>query len=169
MVTGHRPQKLGSNYKFKELVEFAKVWLTIIDPQHVIHGGAVGFDLAIAAAAYKLGIPYTMAIPFPAQPNKWQSNDYRIWLKAKEKAARVEIISPDLQPGASRSDYGKILHKRNKWMIDEVHTFNNGLVLALWDGTPKGGTYSAIYAAKAIGLPIINIWNQYINYRHLWL
>ena len=165
MVTGHRPQKLGPNYNFRELITFSKNWLDIIKPQYVIQGGALCFDLAIAAAASQLKIPYTMAIPFPSQPKKWENTDYKIWLKAKERATRVHIVSDDLAPTAILSEYALAMYKRNTWMLEEVSTFKNALVLGLWNGEVRGGTFSAISIAKDLNLPIINLYPEYTKFK----
>jgi hypothetical protein len=43
---------------------------------------------------------------------------------------------------------------------------DNGLLLALWDGAPNGGTYNCINYAANQGLPIINAWANALSYQN---
>ncbi len=72
-ATGHRLDKLGG-YDLLiqlDLLKFSKIVLPQLKPDKVISGMALGFDQAIAEAAYQLKIPYVAAVPFVGQESVW--------------------------------------------------------------------------------------------------
>jgi hypothetical protein len=64
--TGHRPQRLGAPWPASrdELERLAEDALRALRPSRVVSGVALGWDLALAAAAQRVGVPVTAAVPF---------------------------------------------------------------------------------------------------------
>lgn len=151
--TGHRPDKLGGyGEDVKEsLNTVAMEWLTKHKVDRIISGGALGWDQALAMAAWDLGIPYTMALPFLAFDSKWpqRSRDYLTRL-INDAHDVVYVCDPGYAPWK--------MQERNKWMVD-----NSDSVLALWNGT-LGGTANCIKYAEKVGKPVTNLWSQYKGY-----
>lgn len=150
--TGHRPNKLGGydNITLRRLMGLVNSWLVNYQPKLVISGMALGWDQAIASAAYSLGIPFHAYVPFEGQESMWPRNsqeDYK-WLLSK--ASNVVYTA---EPGYAA---WKMQH-RNERMVDACDR-----VLALWDGS-KGGTGNCIAYAEKVGKPIINLWEEYHN------
>lgn len=156
--TGHRPNKLNgySEQAFSELTDLATTALIKLSPNKVIAGGAIGWDQALANAAYSLGIPLTLAYPFKDFHCKWprDSVGYKFHremeLVAELLTKPVEIIYVS-EPGYAAWK----MQVRNKWMVDHSDS-----VLALWDGS-SGGTANCVAYADKKGKPIINLWEQW--------
>lgn len=150
--TGHRPNKLGgySDSVAAGLQHCALQWLRLKedDVTCVISGMALGWDQALASAAYSLGIPFHAYIPFEGQEKMWprKSQDYFKWLLSR--ASNVVYTSdPEYAPW-------KMQH-RNEKMVDACDR-----VLALWDGS-SGGTGNCVAYANKVGKPVTNLWEQY--------
>lgn len=156
--TGHRPQncEIGNVKAFSEIqtaimTDIAKWALSTLGAKHVITGGALGWDTALARAAYSLQIPYRVYVPFKGQESKWtaeQQTKYRAMLK---HAARVEVLSED--------GYSAVLmQRRNQAMVNDSE-----LLLALWNGKREGGTWNCIHYAENMNCVIQNVWQQYVE------
>lgn len=148
--TGHRPDKLGGYGQevADRLEEVAVAWLGDAQPERVISGGALGWDQALARAARRLNIPYTMALPFPGFEDRWP-NDSKLALHGLMATAADTVFVKDGPYAAWK------MQDRNKWMVDHCDT-----VLALWDGS-AGGTGNCIAYANKVGKPIVNLWEMY--------
>jgi uncharacterized phage-like protein YoqJ len=148
--TGHRPKKLGG-YKVdaeNRVYAFARETLTRLKPEHVISGMALGWDMALANACVKLGIPFTAAVPFRDQDGRWP-NETRIEYKGLLAAAqRVHVVSSG---GYAASK----MQVRNVWMVD-----NCNQLLALYDGS-SGGTQNCVVYAHEVGREIVNVWPEW--------
>jgi uncharacterized phage-like protein YoqJ len=148
-ATGHRPGKLGgySPAVAARLDRLAEEYLSIMRPDRVISGMALGWDQAWTRAAVRLGIPFDAAVPFEGQESAWPSTsqaDYRALLT---HATRVSVISP---PGYAAWK----MQKRDQWMVDKCTR-----LVALWDGTP-GGTKNCIdYATGRV--EIVNLFKRF--------
>ena len=164
-VTGHRPKYLKEGYSqatFNTLVEIAEIWLSKEQPDLIYSGAALGFDLACIQACLNLNIPFTAAVPFKNQDDKWsvkQQLEYRKLLTYAKKVVYVDELT-DLQYLVKNSKPGlynpyKLL-LRNKWMIDQCTE-----VLALWNNKCEGGTYQAVKYAESKGLTVNNLWSKY--------
>lgn len=155
--TGHRPAKLGgySAAVYNDLVMLATValaerpWLT-----YVISGMALGWDQALAEAAYNLGIPFTAAIPFPGQEEAWPQESQDHYWDLMCKASEVHAVC-DAGYAAWK------MQKRNEWMVDASQW-----CMALYDGT-SGGTANCVRYAEKMLYPdrIINLWEDWIATR----
>lgn len=145
--TGHRPDKLGGYgaESRDRLVALAHAAIRKYNPARVITGMALGWDMALAHAAYSLDVPYTAAIPFEGQESRWPPLSQQNWRFYVENADSVIHVS---DPGYAAWK----MQRRNEWMVD-----NATHVLALWNGTP-GGTANCVAYAHKVGRPVINIW-----------
>ena len=146
--TGHRPNKLGG-YGMPatvKLVNLARDWLEENKPSQVISGMALGWDYALAAAAFDLDIPFIAAVPFEGQEKMWPDESKRNYHTLLADASKVEYVC---EPGYAPWK----MQKRNEWMVD-----NSDLVLAVWNGTP-GGTANCVRYAQQKGIEIVNLWD----------
>lgn len=148
-VTGHRPDKLGgySPEAYKKLVVVAYKSLEQLKPRVVITGMALGWDQAIAEAAYEHQIPFIAAIPFKGQESKWPKQSQEKYRELLKHAHHQEICSP----GEYRIQKMQI---RNEWMID-----NCDEVLALYNGDKEGGTFNCVQYARVRDKVIYNAWD----------
>lgn len=147
--TGHRPNKLGGYSKeaLEKLVNIAIEALQEIKPNKVISGMALGWDQALAIAAYKLDIPFCAAVPFTNQETNWPKESQEAYTRILLKADLVEVIC----------DGGYApwkMQKRNEFMVD-----NADVILAMYDGT-SGGTANCINYAKSKNKKIINVFDK---------
>lgn len=150
--TGHRPNKVGGYSKeaFGKLERTAYNWLHTHRPDKVISGMALGWDQALAYAAYVDGIPFIAAVPFTGQETAWpkESQDFFHMLLSKAD----EVVS------VSEGGYAPWkMQVRNEWMVDHCDT-----VLALWDGS-TGGTGNCIKYARKVDKEIVNLWEKFTS------
>lgn len=149
-ATGHRPNKLGGygEHVYKRLTSLAERFLGEQQPDKVISGMALGWDMAWANAAWHLGIPFIAAAPFKGQESRWPEES-QIRYKALLAVATEVIIVCDGEYAAWK------MQKRNEWMVDKA----DGMV-ALWDGS-TGGTGNCVRYAEKVGKPIVNLWDRW--------
>jgi len=119
---------------------------------HVITGGALGTDQAVAAAVYDLGargftpgmhkgiaFTYEVVLPFPIEvmAKRWRQAD-RERLELLCQCA-TEVVGP-VSPTFAFWAY----HQRNQLMVQR-----SMIVIAFWSGKASGGTFACIqYALK---------------------
>lgn len=161
-VTGHRPMKLFrsapySAENFHKLTVFAQEvlsWATKnLELTEVITGMALGWDQAIAKAAFQLEIPFTAATPFEGQENYWPLPTQAMYHDLLKNAKEVVVVTKP-KPVSTKLVI-KALQDRNAWMID-----NSELVMALWDGS-SGGTHNAIQYATKKDRKVLNFWDSW--------
>jgi uncharacterized phage-like protein YoqJ len=145
-ATGHRPNKLGgySPEAHWKLVRVAGEYLQAHRPTGVLSGMALGWDQAVACAAWHLGIPWVACVPFEGQESKWPEPSRTQYKVLIAKAFKVHVVSPG---GYSPEK----MQVRNMFMVDNA----NG-ILAMWDGTP-GGTRNCLEYARSVGRPVLNL------------
>ncbi len=148
--TGHRPEKIGGydEQTSRRLVRFARDWIAMAAPSHIISGMAVGWDMTLAHAAVLEGVPFTAAIPFAGQEQRWPEASQRRWDALVRRAAAVEIVS-------SGGFSAQAMQRRNEWMVDRADR-----IVALFDGS-SGGTANCIVYAQRVGKPVRNLWSQW--------
>jgi uncharacterized phage-like protein YoqJ len=134
--TGHRSERLGN--RVNEVYSAIQAFMQNESPSTVISGMAGGVDQLAAGWARALRIPWIAAVPFPDQASRWPEKHREIYLKLLEDAKLVEVISESY----SRDVY----EKRDRWMVD-----NCDLLVAVWDGVEKGGTWNTIRYARQVG------------------
>lgn len=153
--TGHRPDKLGGydDATYMRIFKVAYAWLEEKNPNldgtlRVISGGALGWDQALAQAAYSTSTDYEIYLPFEGFDSKWpeKSRKHLDWL-CRQADDYKYICEPGYAPWK--------MQKRNEAMVDAAD-----LVLALWNGTP-GGTANCIRYANKVGKPVVNLWDEY--------
>lgn len=136
-ITGHRPERIKDQdlvcadleYNFKEF-----------DVTKVIQGMAPGADLLAARVAYKNKIPYIAAKPYPTH-RRYVEKNYPGWLSMYDRALEYADEIVDVCP---TYEGVWVFQKRNEWMVD-----HGDMVIAVWDGVKKGGTWNCVnYATK---------------------
>lgn len=73
-VTGHRPKYLPgqySNYTYQILLKISNGIIKKYQPEIIISGLALGFDIAMTEAAINNNISVVAAIPFVGQEKHW--------------------------------------------------------------------------------------------------
>lgn len=150
--TGHRPDKLGGygDEVFDRLVEFA---VKVLRPRqneidHVVVGGALGWDTAVAHAAFALDIPYLLAEPFLGQCARWPQDSKTRYAEMEARAQKVIVVC--------EGDYAAWkMQERNEWMVD-----NSDALVALWNGS-DGGTANCVAYAIRNSRPWTNLWKHW--------
>lgn len=151
--TGHRPDKLGGYTEdvHEKLVELAMGFLRANpDIDHVVAGGALGWDTALAEAAIRMKLYLTLALPFPGFEDRWPDKSKALLYAHMAQADDVVFVC---EPGYA----GWKMQERNKWMVD-----NTDFVLALWDGS-AGGTSNCVNYAMKRKVAIVNLWSEWDN------
>lgn len=142
-ITGHRPERIPDMKAMEEALSEAYLELEVTK---VIQGMAAGIDLLAARTAFRLDIPFISARPWAGHTPRVA--DQISYENAIVYAEEVVNVHPSIKyPGAW------VYQKRNEWMVDRAE-----LVIAVWDGQPKGGTYNCVkYAHDVKELPILMI------------
>lgn len=149
-ATGHRPDKLGGYGEnvLDKLTYLAEKYLDEVDPDKIISGMALGWDMAWANAGIRLGYPVIAAVPFEGQERMWRNEFKKDYFKLLDQCSEIIYVS---DPGYAVWK----MQKRNEWMVDNCDT-----VVALWNGT-QGGTANCIKYANKVNKPIVNLWERY--------
>jgi uncharacterized phage-like protein YoqJ len=150
-VTGHRPPKIGGYGPDSPL----RVWVrdslrTVMDeirPNYAYTGMALGVDQEFAQICIDMGVPFIAALPFKGQETKWPIEAQHLYWQLANAAREIIHIS---DPGYATWK----LQRRNEWMVDEIGT--DGIVVAVWDGSPSG-TANCLAYARASQRRIIRI------------
>lgn len=152
--TGHRPNKLGGYGEIaaRKSLDLARNYLAENKPDTVISGMALGWDQALALAAFKEGIEVWAYIPFKGQESIWPATAKTLYAYILARCSFVRYIS---EPGFAAWK----MQARNGAMVDDAD-----LVLALWNGS-SGGTKNCIDYALSKGKPVVNLWPQYETYQ----
>lgn len=110
-------------------------------------GGALGFDMALASAAYILDIPFNMYLPCPNQEVKWKVEDQKRYQKMVSLAKEVHYFSDRYSVGA--------MYGRNTDLVRDADT-----MIVYWDRKESGGTWDAVKKAGERKLDMINVWDE---------
>lgn len=153
--TGHRPHKLGNEYDMRGPVSNAlrvvtREVLLREDPDEVVSGLALGFDMILAEEALELGFLVTAAIPFEGQELSWPEVSRLRYRKILEHDAVTKLVCA---PGGHSNH--KYIH-RDKVMVNRAMASPGGRLIAAWDGS-AGGTRTTVMYAREVGLPIIHL------------
>lgn len=146
--TGHRPKgfpfKYGTDLKkhtayLKALEQKIKLAITDCGITNFISGMALGVDLDFAEIVLKLRDKYPItlecAIPDVNQALKWSGKDKLRYTSLLERADEKHYIS-----GRNAAD---AMLTRNRYMVD-----TSEIVIAIFNGIEKGGTWYTINYAK---------------------
>jgi uncharacterized phage-like protein YoqJ len=149
--TGHRPPRLGGYHPTAaaRVKAFARAQVNKLQPEKIISGMALGWDLAVAQAAIDLGIPFIAAVPFPEHGNFWPMAARRDYDRIRSKASHIEMCSEN------SNGYAHKLQMRNQWMADHCD-----VLVALWDGGP-GGTANCVRYASLNKVAVQNVWHEW--------
>lgn len=140
-VTGHRPDKLGNDYKLESpLIQWIKTEIEAIikrvQPELMISGMALGIDTLFAKLAVSNDIPLIAAVPFSGQEAKWPKESRELYSELLEwEKTTIYVVS---QGGYA----GWKMQVRNEWMVN-----NSDFLIAVWDGS-EGGTCNCVMYAK---------------------
>ncbi len=147
--TGHRPKgfpfkygvdKIKHNAYLQMLEEKIKLAITEYGITNFISGMALGVDMDFAETVLKLRNDYPItlecAIPCPDQTLKWNDKDKLRYDGILKRADSVNLISERYTP--------ECMLKRNRYMVDKSE-----LVIAVFNGIQKGGTWYTIKYAKS--------------------
>jgi uncharacterized phage-like protein YoqJ len=141
--TGHRPNypKMGGynipNPQYNNICQQTTELIQQLQPEKIISGMALGFDLWLAKIAIDLQIPLIAAVPFAGQETMWQPHQKYEYQQLLSQANEVKIVSPGTYSAAK-------MQIRNQWMVNHCDT-----LLACYDPEiTNGGTYNCIQYAK---------------------
>lgn len=100
---------------------------------------AAGVDLESAKAAWIFGINWWSVKP-------WLGHTPRV-ADAKDYAKAWDLAEKRFAVNDSEEYLGPWMYqRRNEWMVDN----SDNAVLAVWDGTEKGGTFNCVKYARGI-------------------
>ena len=116
---------------------------------HFISGMADGADLDFASSVATLSnnfenIVLESALPYPLRTPTIPSENDMIRNTLVNQSQKITVVSPKYFNGC--------MQKRNRYMVD-----SSDLVLAVWNGEKRGGTWYTIDYAFKKGKPIIYI------------
>lgn len=149
-VTGHRDVEQQPG----ELLAFARFSVALMVERgatEIITGMARGWDLAVARAAYDLGVPYCAAIPFASQPDRWSEPDQIEWAWAVNRARRMVV--------AGTLPLNEFYERRNCWIVNNCHE-----LWSLWSGR-SGGTAHCVLYAQQTERTIRPLWEPWLRFR----
>lgn len=172
--TGHRPDKLGG-YDWNSSLNQKIIWeichqISLIinnNPTEkdftFISGGAMGTDqfafdcVEFAKEYYKnLNIINEIAVPFKKQAVKWTQSTqlkYKSQLDKADKITYVDTLDGYIKCCTPEGEYDIVkMMQRNEYMVD-----NADVIIAVWNGDKKGGTFNCYKYAKKLNKNIIII------------
>ena len=150
--TGHRPHNLGGYNEgtYKKLGTLASLVIVQLEPVYAYCGGALGWDMYWGHALLSIGVPYTLALPFPDMGSNWCDPKDRDNLEAlKEGAQDVWYASSSYSKGA--------YIQRDRHMVDN----SEGLVSLLKPGLEDSGTYTTCQYAIDHNKPVLQLWEPF--------
>lgn len=147
--TGHRPK--GFPYQYGVDIQKHNAYMQALSQKIVlaiteyaitnfVSGMAIGVDLDFAETVLELRNKYHLiqlecAIPCPNQTLKWNDTDKKRYESILKRADKISLISERYTP--------ECMLKRNRYMVDKSE-----LVIAVFNGIKKGGTWYTINYAK---------------------
>lgn len=150
-VTGHRPSKLGNDYRYtspltQKIVKRLEYEILRINPEYMISGMALGIDTLWARLAVVSGIPLIAAVPFLDQDVQWPESTRKEYHRLLEQARYVVNVTGKIH---YRPEY---MQKRNEWMVQQVCYDHRSRLVAVFDGSP-GGTKNCVDYAQRVLIP----------------
>jgi len=155
--TGHRPKNLpwGTRENDERCLIFKKILLNTVENlfeegyTDFYCGMAIGTDIYLAEAVLSLcesgkNVRLHAAIPCPEQFKGWSEKERQRYGNILSRCHSKTLISPFYSDSCMLT--------RNRFMVD-----NSDLVLAVWNGNLRGGTYYTVKYAKTQGRKIILI------------
>lgn len=177
--TGHRPNAKGmggydlSSNRNEEIIK--SISMSIMNLMYnenknercfnFICGGALGVDQIAFELSNNLknftttdyNITTEIAIPFKKQPNAWlgkvDRDRYNQQCEVADKLTYVDTLDNYKVNGYIEGEYYPLkMQKRNEYMVD-----NCDILIAVWNGDKKGGTWNCIKYAQQLKKKIIFI------------
>ena len=153
--TGHRPPRLPwgadeSHPRCRDLKERLAAALEEAYQQgyrHFLCGMAQGADLyfgeaVIALRAAHPDVTLEAAVPFEGQADHWPEPDRRRRQRLLDACDYESVVQHRYSKGC--------MQRRNRFMVDR-----SSLLLAVYDGTPAGGTAATVLYAMQRGLHLV--------------
>lgn len=131
-ITGHRPEAIDDMAWVRAAMRQA---YADMNATKIIQGMAAGVDLWSAAEAWNSKIPFVAAKPWAGHTPRIADRKAYEWV-IENAVEVVNVSDAESFPG------NFIYHTRNKYMVDHADA-----VLAVWDGSLKGGTYACFQYA----------------------
>lgn len=155
VITGHRPHRLGTEYKYPSVkMERIRSQMEKVIQENnctkLIIGMAMGVDTLGAMIAITFKIPFIAAVPFHGQELNWFQPHRATYYDLLCNAESVKYVHADekFKPYKFQSGYlSQFYQDRNEWMVDQLSAPND-LVLSVWDGK-RGGTKNCIEYARS--------------------
>ena len=147
--TGHRPTKLPWRYQEQD-VRCLKLKARIADTieavyadgyRHFLCGMAQGCDLYFCEAVIAFrekhpDVTIEAVIPCPTQADRWSENERLRYAALVEACDTETLVSAQYSSGC--------MQRRDRYMVDHAQ-----LVIAVYNGEPKGGTAQTLaYALR---------------------
>jgi len=155
--TGHRPEKLPWGHDetdqrclaLKTKIARAVEGAYIQGYRHFICGMANGCDLYFGEAVLQLRrqhpeITLEAAVPYEGQARTWPSEQKVRWDYLYDACDYQTIVSHSYTPDC--------MMRRNRYMVDR-----SSRLIAVYNGTPKGGTFQTLAYAMQKGLTVHTI------------
>lgn len=148
--TGHRPDKLGHTCREEDELRLRlqqRIVQAISEGYTDFYCGmAMGTDiiageLVIALRQQYPNLRLIAVIPFPGQSRSWSQSWRARWAGLLRQADDKVILYPAFQRGC--------YHARNRYMVDRSER-----VIAVYDGSPEGGTHMTITYAQKKGIAV---------------
>ena len=153
--TGHRTERLpwGPDEQDPRCLDLKNALDRALDRayaagyRHFISGMARGSDLYFCEAVLALrqtrpGVTLEAAIPYEGQADRWSETDRRRWALLLAQCDYETVIQHHYSAGC--------LARRNRYMVDR-----SSLLLAVYDGTPRGSTGSTLLYAMQQKVPAV--------------
>ena len=154
--TGHRPRDMYGYDENRTENVMIKRWLlsTVLKiakkypNAHFIAGGALGTDTWGAEAVLEAkkhfpDVKLEIAVPCLNQESRWNHESKVRYHKILKQADIVTYVSD--KPYTYQS-----MQKRNEYMVDNAH-----VIIAVWSGKQRGGTYNCLQYARQVGRTIL--------------
>ena len=153
--TGHRPGKLPWRYNEEDL-RCVSLKARIADAveaayqegfRHFLCGMAQGTDLYFCQAVLDLrqahpDVTIEAAVPFAGQADRWPAADQARRLALLDQCDLETVVQHTYTPGC--------MGRRNRYMVDR-----SSLLLAVYDGIPRGGTMNTLAYAMRQGVQTV--------------
>ena len=154
MITGHRDVRGDTAHHVRHLLREVLRSLLARYPEGLVavSGMAVGADMEFVDAALSLDIPIVAAIPVADQDSVWPWSARLRYADQLRKASLVVNVWED--PQYAEQSYVAAMHARNRWMLDHV-AHGDGVIVAVWDGRRRGGTWAAVDGALKRGRKVL--------------
>lgn len=161
----HDPMWLWNAATWADMVDHTARHLKRNRATLVKTGMALGWDVLLAAAALKAGIPYVAYLPFESQAHAWPKAQQKQWAHLVANAAAVVLVTPDsqidqLDGTLTKDGVIQALYKRNFALVHNL-TGTHDYVFSLDKGKSSGGTRHCVQIAESLNLKIVNFWEEF--------